>query len=318
MNNNLTEYKTTKYRPIPSVKSIIFFSCVCVGIITIIFSDKISQRIVETATDTANTVLPSLFPFMVLSDFMVKSDLCSYLKIFPGKFLGFFAGIKDEVTCAVILGLLSGFPVGASMICEMYKGGDISKKDAEKALCVSHNTGPAFPISFIGTYLYGNTAFGVCVYFSQILSMILLSRIIFKSSKNTEMIVSQSREKVNYTAALTDAIKKSAFCCITVCASIVFWKTVCEFFTVFSPTINAVIISFFEFSSGSIAAAEIGGISGAAIIGFAVGFGGLAAMFQAASFSSDSGLSLSKAFFFKIAQGITCALFTASFYLIVE
>ena len=318
MNNNLTSRKTVERIRLSSVKAVLFLVCTSAGITSVMFSAQISESILRTAASVATTVLPSLFPFMVISSFMTGSGLCSFLEIFPGKLLERTAGIKKEVTGAVVLGFLSGFPIGASSVCGLYKSGRIGKRDAEVALCQAHNTGPGFPISFIGTYLWGSTAFGVCIYFSQIISMILLSRIIFKRVTVTDCKTYKSKTDINYTKALSDAIASSAASCINICASVVFWKTVCGFFTVSSPAINAGIISLFEFSSGSVAAAGIGGTTGVLLTGFAVGFGGLAALFQAAGLASDSGLSIGKAFLFKALQGTVCALLCSGFYVLLK
>ncbi len=313
----MTVCKTVKRRKVSVLKPIILCLCITAGLISIIFSRQISESIVYTAKDTAKTVLPSLFPFMVISSFMAESGLTRYLEIFPGKLLERLSGIKKEVTGAVVLGLASGFPVGSATVCELYKNGIIDKKEAEDALCQAHNTGPAFPISFIGTFLWGSTGFGVCLYLSQIVSMLLLSRILLFNSSVKCKVLNQSASQINYSKALTDSITKSAFSCISVCASIVFWKTVCDLLVKFDPFVNSVITSCFEFSSGAIAAAEIGGFLGATLTGFTVGFGGLAALFQAAGFAADSGLSIKKAFTFKFAQGIVCAVLTlVSFFIL--
>lgn len=313
----MTTCKTVKRRSVPSVKAVLFYFCICVGLLSIVFSKTISLSIIRTATATAKTVIPALFPFMLISSFMTDSSLYTYLEVFPGKFLEKVAGIQKEVSCAVVLGLLSGFPVGAATVCKLYKKGKISKIEAENALCQAHNTGPAFPISFIGTQLWGNTLFGTSLYISQLMSMILLSKTIFRNSTNKLKSICSHKTNINYTKVLNDSINKTALNCINICASIVFWKTVCELFTLFTPMINTVILSFFEFSSGAVAAAGLGGTVGAGLTGFSVGFGGLSALFQAAGFASEYELSIRKVFIFKFTQGVVCGLLTLMFYLII-
>ncbi len=317
MNNYLTACKTVKRRRVTIAKTVLLCLCIGGGIFSVVFSTQISDRIVRTATATARTVLPSLFPFMVLSSFMSGSGLCTFLELFPGKLLEKTAHIKKEVTGAVVLGLISGFPIGATSVCELYKIGKINKTEAEDALCQAHNTGPAFPICFIGTYLWGSTVFGVCIYLSQLISMVLLSRSVFENTAVTVKKACQTEIDVNYTRALSEAVTKSGIGCVSICASVVFWKTVCGFFTVFTPEINAGLISLFEFSSGAQAAAEVGGMIGAFLSGFAVGFGGLAAIFQAAGFAAECGLSVRKLLLFKAAQGGVCGALTLVSFLII-
>ena len=305
--------------PISSIIKIILF-CVCLGsgAVVIVMSRRISDIIINTAVVTAKSVLPSLFPFLVISSFMADSGVCSYLEIFPGKLLEKIAGIKKEVTGAVILGLVSSFPVGAVTVCDIYKRGSISKREAEAGLCQAHCTGPAFPICFIGIYLWNSVSFGVFVYLSQILSMLILSRLFLFKRTAGDGIKELKSERQAYTRSLTGAITKASFSSVTVLGAIVFWKTVSNLLSVFTPQVNAVICAVLELSSGVISAEAVGGSIGAALTGFTVGFGGLAAMLQAAGAASDCGLSIKKALFFKLGEGVLNALLTLTFYSIIK
>ena len=81
-----------------------------------------------------NSLLPALFPFMVMSNFVVKSGILP-----PSSF---------------ILGAVGGYPLGAQVVCDLYKNAQITKRDAENALCYSSLCSPGFMLGAIGG-LYG-------------------------------------------------------------------------------------------------------------------------------------------------------------------
>ena len=71
--------------------------------------------------------------------------------------------------------------------------------------------------------------------------------------------------------------------------------------------LEAILSSVFEFSSGVSAGARLGGNIGAALTGFSVGFSGISALMQVASFAFESGVSMKKCAVFKLLQGFICS-----------
>ena len=65
-------------------------------------------------------VLPSIFPFMVITKYIVHSNKCH--KIF--KFIGKIFNISDAGAQLMFLGSISGYPSGAILI-----GDSVKKKD---------------------------------------------------------------------------------------------------------------------------------------------------------------------------------------------
>lgn len=58
---------------------------------------------------------------------------------------------------AFIMGIISGYPVGAKIVTEFRKNGDCSKAEAERLLAFTNNSGPLFIIGTIGVSMFGNT-----------------------------------------------------------------------------------------------------------------------------------------------------------------
>lgn len=97
------------------------------------------------------TVLPSLLPFMILSDFLIHTGLIPRL-------LGYFEGITRRLlgldaygTYAFFLGLFCGYPMGARLSADLYSQGKISLPMANYLLTFSNNPSPMFLTSYVLT-----------------------------------------------------------------------------------------------------------------------------------------------------------------------
>lgn len=82
-----------------------------------------------------NRLLPTLFPFMILSGVMIRMNLTSY---FPS------AGVYGIVT-----GFFCGFPMGALTAATMYEEKQISAREAEYLCAFTNNMGPVYFCSYV-------------------------------------------------------------------------------------------------------------------------------------------------------------------------
>lgn len=88
------------------------------------------------------TLIPSLFPFFVLSSVINSSLLGQNFRLLQP--VGQICKIPKGSESLLILGLLAGYPIGAQLITQAYKAGKISKRSALRMLGFCNNVGPAF------------------------------------------------------------------------------------------------------------------------------------------------------------------------------
>ncbi len=271
----------------------------------------------------AKTVIPSLFPFMVLSELTVS--LCSESRLFkilskPGQRL--FA-LPTAGCCAVFLGMLCGFPIGARCAVSAYEKGLLNKKQAERVLTFSNNPSSAFLISAVGVSLWQSRHFGLCLYaivlFSSLLTGIA-SKFFQKSKAITEEVRNDTAYKANLNGAqlFTSAISSGTRGILLVCAYVVFFSALMGSMNPllsslgFSKEVNAGIFCLFELSGGMSAAAGLDNIFAAALLSAAAaGWSGLSVHCQILSVCDGKGLSLRPYFAAKLLQSLLCFLFMA-------
>ncbi len=270
------------------------------------------------------TVIPSLFPFMVISDLLVSGGAISFLGRILERPCRALFGVSGEGGCAVLLGALCGFPIGARSAVNMYDTGKISRRELERLLTFSNNPSSAFIISAVGISLFGARELGVRLYAMTLLSSLavgIAQNIIFRargknispSSENAPRIVCSKKFGIG---DFTEAITSSALALFKVCAFVVFFtaflgtlSSAVDSFAV-SQELRAIIFGVFEMTGGMAQAAEVSSAKWAKMIaGFVSGWSGLSVHFQIMSLCADRGVSFKPYFAAKIAQGILCALF---------
>lgn len=93
-------------------------------------------------------MIPALFPFMILSGFCIRYDLCRYLMTPFYPLLNKIYKITPDMCAALLMGTLFGFPIGAKMCAELYQFGHINRNQAQYLLSFTNNIGPIYMISF--------------------------------------------------------------------------------------------------------------------------------------------------------------------------
>lgn len=88
------------------------------------------------------TIIPSLFPFFILSGIINSYILGTRSPVLRP--LGRLCKIPRGCESLLLLGLIAGYPVGAQLIAKSCKDGALTRKNAGRLLGFCNNAGPAF------------------------------------------------------------------------------------------------------------------------------------------------------------------------------
>jgi len=102
-----------------------------------------------------NTVLPTLFPFLFLSSMLIRTGLSHRISQWLRPLLCPLLRISTNCCYAVLIGLTSGYPLGAKTCADLVSSGHISTDEGQYLLCFCNNASPMFILSFLGTSLLG-------------------------------------------------------------------------------------------------------------------------------------------------------------------
>ncbi len=249
----------------------------------------------------ATKLIPSLFPFMVVSALLIKSGAGAHVLGVFSKPFGALFGTGVDGSCALALGWLCGFPVGAKCACDLYASGRITKEEYKTILCISGTPSPAFLIGTVGGSMLGSKATGAFLYVTSILSSaligIFLGRRQRKQGKTERVGRPTAQAQKPFFRALTESVSDSALSMLNVCAFVVFFSAFLGAlegaiaFLGSSGTLSSLTFSFFELTSGlaRISASDIAHKT--VLCAVAVGWSGLSVHFQTMSIGLSPNVS---------------------------
>ena len=266
-----------------------------------------SALVTEGMYICVKSVIPSLFPYMVISSLVISSGLAHYLGRVLSRPLSALFALSGGCAAAIVLGVTAGFPVGAKTAVDTYKRGLCSKEEAERLCCFCNNTGPAFLIGGIGVGFFGDAQAGVRLYIIQLISIMISGGLL---SLGKERHMPQSTLKASFDPDLSGAVRSSVNAVLAVCGFVIFFRVLngalaAALSSLHLRTLIPAVFALSEVTGGAGAAADIGSLPLAA---FSVGWSGACVHAQSAAFMHSEGLKMGKYLVAKALQGLTCAL----------
>ncbi len=265
-----------------------------------------------------DTVIPSLFPFFVCSGLIVGLGLLKPLEKIFAPFMKPLFGVSGKGALPFMLGILSGYPVGAKCVADLYSKGQISKREGEKLLAFCNNSGPLFILGAVGAGMAGNVALGRYLYIIHILSA-FITGIIFKfyKSRECEITALPTDAKDGFVKTILGAFGSATDSIIAVCGFVILFSVVGE--AIPKLFVSPVIHGLLEITGGAekilnmpsdfnIRVSVLSGI---------IAFSGFSVMLQVGSIISKTNLSPKLFFMGKSVQGIisyTLSMVALKFY----
>lgn len=260
-----------------------------------------------------NVILPSLFPFMVLSTYIIKADLFSFLY---KPFAIISRVLFRQPYCAVpviIMAMIGGFPVGIKMINGLINNGSISENQAQRLCIFCMNGGPAFIITAVGVNMLGSVRAGVIMFISLCLSSLLsgvLTRFL-DDKESSPKAYSQPSSLASLSSAVADALQSI----LGVCAWVVIFSAIISCMRVFieNKQVFMAVSSLLEVTTGC---KMLSGGMPIPVITAVIGFGGICVHCQVLGNIKECGLKYSHFFVCRILHG-AIASFIAYLLLLV-
>ena len=94
-------------------------------------------------------ILPTLLPFIMITNLLVYTDSIHYISRIFGRLLSCIFKVSENGSFAVIAGFLCGYPMGAKVAADLIIGGYITEGEGKYLLSFCNNTSPVFIMNFI-------------------------------------------------------------------------------------------------------------------------------------------------------------------------
>ncbi len=298
-------------------KAIIYIFILSITALLIINPDK-SVMYAQNGIDICfDVIIPSLFPFFVCSGLLIYSGFCEVLAGFFRPVMKPLFNINSTGAAAFILGVVSGYPLGAVTTCQLYDSLYLSKSEAERLLAFCNNSGPLFILGAVGVSMYHSPKIGLIIYLSHILGAITVG-ILFRFYKPKAFLAPQSTvttNQRNLSRIFSDVISNSINSILTVCGVVIFCSVISSLIMDLihiNPTSEAILSSIMEFVSGlnKISVLDTSLFNKIIISSWVCAFAGISVHLQVMGVVSRSGLSLKPYLAGKFLHGFFSLLYT--------
>ena len=165
----------------------------------------------------AGVIIPSLFPFFVLSGMLSRLGL-------PELLAGLSGGTPKLWLTPFLLGICGGYPVGAAALAQLVEDGRLSPPEAEKLLPACNNTGPAFIIGAAGSAVFGSVTAGVILYICHISAAVITGLIFSRGCGGNAAAAAIPQGSIG--AVLSRSVKSAVSSILNVCGFVVFFSVV--------------------------------------------------------------------------------------------
>ena len=329
------------------IKDIIIPSCfILFTICLVIFSKENLSATKDGLALWFNAVVPSLLPFFIATELLSHTTIVSSIGTFLNCFMRPLFNVPGIGAYAFIMGIISGYPVGAKIVTEFRNNKLCTKAEGERLLAFTNNSGPLFILGTVGISLFGNVEIGILLFLTHFISSILVgfSFRFWKVNDKEKVELTKYNNNPSNTQVtfsnlgeiLASSIMNAIHSVVLIGGFVVLFSVVLsilnnsgiflkiayilspilEKFNISSSLCTAVISGIIEVTNGVKLISQIP-IKAISIIliftSFLLGFGGFSVLLQVLSITSKSDLSIKAYFIGKLLHGTIAAILTYFF-----
>ena len=309
----------------------------------LVFSKSNLPAVRNGLTLWATSVVPSLFPFFVATELLMRTNIVNFLGRFFNRFMRPFFNVDGKGSFGFIMGLISGYPMGAKIACDFRKNNVCSKVECERLLSFTNNSGPLFIIGTVGISMFGNSTIGLLLFVTHILACLSVGFVFrfwkasyescdrYNGSNNSydESVVTFS----SLGEVMSESISNSIHTVLIIGGFVVIFSCVISILNasgllaslslILSPVfktcnldvsfISPFVTGLLEITNGinQICGIRVKNISVNIIFtAFLLGFGGISVLLQVWSIISKSDLSIKPYVYGKLLHGVFAAFYT--------
>ena len=129
-------------------------------------------------------VLPALFPYVFLTTILSSISVTGIISKAISPLTKRLFNVNGCAGYAFFISLLSGYPLGAKTVSELYSDGFLSDAEAVRSSALCSTSSPVFLITSVGSISFGSRKFGVLLFVTHLISAVI-NGIIFSFYKKS-------------------------------------------------------------------------------------------------------------------------------------
>ena len=248
-------------------------------------------------------LIPSLFPFLVLGGVLTRSGAADAVGRRIAPFTRWMFGLSGCAAPALLIGMVGGYPAGATTVAELYKRGALTRDEARRLLRFCVCAGPAFAVVAVGGGMMGNRRFGWLLLAAHLLAALVIG---VCSRRRPVAASSPPTPAEPLPIALVNAVTAACETVLYLCGFVILFGAVVSVCA--AAGVSALSAVLLEVSNGCAAAAQSD--HAVWLLGFALGFGGLSVHCQVAAATRGTDLMSGGFFAARLVHGVLGGAFT--------
>lgn len=209
-------------------------------------------------------LVPSLFPFMILSTLFLKA-VSAFFLISPRKnllFLRKLTGLSVYGFIIFLFGQTCGYPIGAKLIADAYQDRKIERSEADYLMTISNQSSPIFLYYYVSSYALSDKISGlklIVLFLFGTFFTSLCTRFLYPTvpnilpSKHRTTYMKQAKEKQSIFVLLDQSISESSLTMLKIGGYIILFSILSDMLlhhTFLSRTFSMLLVSALEISNG--------------------------------------------------------------------
>ena len=278
--------------------------------VILIYSKSISNSIKSGINICLNILIPSMFVFLIISDFCQKTGILNLILKPFGLLCEKLFKLDSSLGPILIFSLICGYPSGIHLISRLVKENKIDRKTATRMSYFCVNSGPAFLIGAISFPIFNSIIPGIVLFISQIAAFFTVGTLCSIGKKlNKQKIFIKNQEKIPaFITSVQNAIKSMTI----ICGFTLFFSGIIGLLIqldIFNITNHKYLISIvsglIEVTNGVTFCKQISGIKMFFILSLITSFGGVCVHCQLRAIALKAKISFKKFYFWRI---LYCAI----------
>lgn len=260
-------------------------------VLLFIFAEDFGEGLSKGLLCCAQTVIPSMFPFLTAASVAGAGELPPKIKKAAEPAARRIFNLPAEGLTAVIIGLFGGYLSGAKAAQSLYSSGRITQGQARRAAMFCISPGVGFSVTALGNAMLGSREAGKIVLFSVSLSAVILGAAGGFISDKSEKSAPVLKENQSLSKAVVTGVSSSAAAMLTACAFIALFSGISAVIDkrVISESAKVITACLLEITGGCAAAA---GKASLPVICAACAFGGICVHLQIFAVTEEIGIKI--------------------------
>lgn len=223
--------------------------CVAFCAASIIFNDRCTQGVKNAMYICKDILIPSMFPFLIMSKFASHSRVSEVFAWIFGKACKAIFHLPENCAAVIIMSMTCGYPTGASMVGTMLDNDIIDVKTAKRLMKFSYNPGIPFCVVAVGKIMLSNEKIGWMIYACACLACISVAVIDGFFHRKDELVENQAPTYLPMSQAIINGVNDAAQAMLAICTYVVIFSCIFSLLGNFDG--KQYIMPLFEITAGT-------------------------------------------------------------------